>query len=51
LTWFHSTQEQVAVAAQDGVRLFDNAAAESINATLKKELINLHLWKDIDTVK
>ena len=29
----------------------DNAAAESFNATLKKELINLHLWKDIDTVK
>jgi hypothetical protein len=31
LTWFHSTQEQVAVAAQDGVRRFDNAAAESFN--------------------
>jgi transposase InsO family protein len=30
---------------------FDNAAAESFNATLKKELINLHLWKDIDTVR
>ena len=29
---------------------FDNAAAESFNATLKKELINLHVWKDQRTV-
>lgn len=27
---------------------FDNAAAESWNATFKKELIHLHLWKDAD---
>jgi putative transposase len=27
---------------------FDNAAAESWNATFKKELIHLHAWNDID---
>jgi putative transposase len=30
---------------------FDNAAAESFNATLKKELVNLHVWRDMKTVK
>lgn len=30
---------------------FDNAAAESFNATLKKELINLHVWSGMPTVK
>lgn len=30
---------------------FDNAAAESVNATIKKELINLHQWDDIDQVR
>lgn len=29
---------------------FDNAQAESTNATLKKELINLQKWKDLDEV-
>ena len=27
---------------------FDNAAAESWNATFKKELIHLHAWKNVD---
>jgi putative transposase len=30
---------------------FDNAAAESWNATFKKELIHLHLWKSIQHVR
>lgn len=30
---------------------FDNAAAESFNATVKKELINLHVWSGMPTVK
>ena len=30
---------------------FDNAAAESFNATLKKELINLHVWSSLKEVK
>jgi len=30
---------------------FDNAAAESFNATLKKELINLHVWSGPRAVK
>jgi transposase InsO family protein len=30
---------------------FDNAAAESFNATLKKELINLHVWSGSRAVK
>jgi len=30
---------------------FDNAAAESFNATLKKELIHLHVWATIKQVK
>jgi transposase InsO family protein len=30
---------------------FDNAAAESWNATFKKELIHLHAWKDIAHVR
>ena len=30
---------------------YDNAAAESWNATFKKELIHLHLWKDADHVR
>ncbi|MFC1420214.1 IS3 family transposase [Streptacidiphilus cavernicola] len=30
---------------------FDNAAAESFNATLKKELIHLHVWTSIKQVK
>ena len=30
---------------------FDNAAAESWNATFKKELIHLHSWKDVEHVR
>jgi transposase InsO family protein len=30
---------------------FDNAAAESFNATIKKELIHLHIWATIKQVK
>ena len=30
---------------------FDNAAAESWNATFKKELIHLHVWKDLAHVR
>jgi hypothetical protein len=30
---------------------YDNAAAESWNATFKKELINLHAWKDVVHVR
>lgn len=30
---------------------FDNAAAESVNATIKKELINLHIWRDLAEVR
>jgi len=30
---------------------FDNAAAESWNATFKKELIHLHAWKNVAHVK
>jgi putative transposase len=30
---------------------YDNAAAESWNATFKKELINLHLWADVEHVR
>ena len=30
---------------------FDNAAAEAWNATFKKELINLHVWKDMKQVR
>jgi transposase InsO family protein len=30
---------------------YDNAAAESWNATFKKELIHLHLWKDAGHVR
>jgi putative transposase len=30
---------------------YDNAAAESWNATFKKELIHLHLWADADHVR
>ena len=30
---------------------FDNAAAESFNATLKKELIHLHVWTTIKQVR
>jgi putative transposase len=30
---------------------FDNAAAESWNATFKKELIHLHVWKNVAHVK
>ena len=30
---------------------FDNAAAESWNATFKKELIHLHAWKDVEHVR
>ena len=30
---------------------YDNAAAEAWNATFKKELIHLHLWKDSDHVR
>ena len=30
---------------------YDNAAAESWNATFKKELIHLHLWKDAAHVR
>ena len=30
---------------------FDNAAAESWNATFKKELIHLHAWKDLADVR
>jgi putative transposase len=30
---------------------YDNAAAESWNATFKKELIHLHLWKDASHVR
>jgi putative transposase len=30
---------------------FDNAAAESWNATFKKELIHLHLWKSVQHVR
>lgn len=30
---------------------YDNAAAESWNATFKKELIHLHLWKDANHVR
>jgi putative transposase len=30
---------------------YDNAAAESWNATFKKELINLHAWKDVAHVR
>lgn len=30
---------------------YDNAAAESWNATFKKELIHLHLWNDAEHVK
>ena len=29
---------------------FDNAAAESWNATFKKELIHLHAWKNVEHV-
>jgi transposase InsO family protein len=30
---------------------YDNAAAESWNATFKKELIHLHVWKDVTHVR
>ena len=30
---------------------FDNAAAESWNATFKKELIHLHAWKNVEHVR
>jgi putative transposase len=30
---------------------YDNAAAESFNATIKKELIHLHVWRDADHVR
>jgi transposase InsO family protein len=30
---------------------YDNAAAESWNATFKKELIHLHVWKDAAHVR
>lgn len=30
---------------------FDNAAAESWNAIYKKELVNLHVWHDVDHVR
>jgi transposase InsO family protein len=30
---------------------FDNAAAESFNATLKKELIHLHAWSGVKKVR
>ena len=30
---------------------FDNAAAESFNATIKKELIHLHAWKNVEHVR
>lgn len=30
---------------------FDNAMAESFNATIKKELIHLHTWPNTSTVK
>jgi transposase InsO family protein len=30
---------------------FDNAAAESWNATFKKELINLHVWRNVKHVR
>jgi transposase InsO family protein len=30
---------------------YDNAAAESFNATVKKELIHLHVWSDPPAVK
>lgn len=30
---------------------FDNAAAESWNATYKKELINVHVWRDVKHVR
>lgn len=30
---------------------YDNAQAESINATIKKELINLRKWKNLDEVR
>jgi putative transposase len=30
---------------------FDNAAAESFNATLKKELIHLHVWSGLKKVR
>lgn len=30
---------------------FDNAAAETVNATIKKELINLRKWKNLDEVR
>jgi putative transposase len=30
---------------------YDNAMAESFNATIKKELINLHTWPTLRTVR
>jgi transposase InsO family protein len=30
---------------------YDNAAAESFNATIKKELIHQHVWRDADEVR
>lgn len=30
---------------------YDNAAAESFNATIKKELIHQHVWRDADQVR
>ena len=30
---------------------FDNAAAESWNATFKKELIHLHAWNNVEHVR
>jgi putative transposase len=30
---------------------YDNAVAESFSATLKKELIHVHPWPDIDTLR
>jgi putative transposase len=30
---------------------YDNAAAESFNATIKKELIHQHVWRDADVVR
>lgn len=30
---------------------FDNAQAESTNTTIKKELINLRTWKNLDEVR
>jgi putative transposase len=30
---------------------FDNAAAESVNATIKKELIDLRIWRDLAEVR